>query len=81
MTQQVPPPVETMVREYKNPRDFQDEAARLAAGGWQVIGQTEHRPRQGWIRVIMMGFILARIFPPKPRIVVTYERPLVPQRH
>ena len=59
-------PTETMVKEYKGPKAFQRDAPRQAEQGWRVIGQTEHRPRQGCLRIIMMGFIFAFIFPPKP---------------
>ena len=48
-------PTETMVKEYKGPKAFQRDAPRQAEQGWRVIGQTEHRPRQGCLRIIMMA--------------------------
>lgn len=71
-----PPPAETMVREYKGVKAFQQDVARLAPEGWTVLQQNEFRPRQGCMRILLMGFIFAFLFPPKPLIVVTYSRPV-----
>lgn len=71
-----PPPTETMVREYKGVKNFRDDAAKLSADGWIVANQSEFRPRRGCLRIIMLGFIFAFLFPPKPIIVVTYSRPV-----
>lgn len=69
-----PERAETMVRVYKKPDDFHKDAVKLAKDGWGVAHMMERRPRQGCARVVLMGFLFAFLFPPKPEIVVTYER-------
>lgn len=68
---------ETMVRTYKKAKDYQKDAQKLGKQGWRVVGTVEHRPRSGLGRittgVLTLG-IGALMFPPKPEIVVTYER-------
>ena len=67
---------ETITRTYTSAKAFQQDSAKLAAEGWTVLTTTEHRPRQGCMRIILMAFIFAFMFPPKPQIVVTYQRPI-----
>jgi hypothetical protein len=70
---------ETMVREYKSIDDYRADAQKLARNGWNVKSVETIDPRSGCMRIILLGGIGALVFRPKPRIVVTYERPLVPR--
>lgn len=68
--------VETIMRTYTSAKEFERDRAKLANDGWTVLSTTEHRPRQGCLRIILLAFIFAFMFPPKPQIVVTYQRSL-----
>jgi hypothetical protein len=63
----------TMVRSYKKEKDYRKDAQKLSKQGWHVMSTVEQRPRSGLGRLFMLG-LLAAVFPPKPKIVVTYER-------
>lgn len=65
---------ETVVRVYTSPKDFERDTPRFAAEGWIVASVTHRQPRRGCGRILLMGVIFAFIFPPKPELVVTYER-------
>lgn len=63
----------TMVREYGDADVYARDARKLADQGWSV-GHTMHRqPRAGCGRLLTLG-LLTLLWPPKPRIVVTYVR-------
>ncbi len=64
---------ETMVREYKDPDEFNKHARKLAEKGWQVQSVTELTQNAGCFRCCFLG-IFAAVLKPKPHIVVTYVR-------
>lgn len=61
------------IREYKDAKEFDREARRMAKDGWEVQSQTERTQRPGCGRILLTGGF-ALVFPPKPTIVVTYRR-------
>jgi hypothetical protein len=64
---------ETMVRVYTGNKAYQRDAEKWARQGWRVATVTERRPRRGCI-VSILFLVPSLIFPPKPELVVTYER-------
>lgn len=64
---------ETMVRVYKDASAYQHDAKRLAKDGWRVANTVERRPRAGCARIVLLWW-LTLLRPPKPELVVTYER-------
>lgn len=64
------PNFETMIREYGSRDEFNDDARKLAKQGWRVTSQSERTQRSGCMRLLLIGLI----FPPKPHVVVSYER-------
>lgn len=75
---QQPLNTETTVKEYKNIKAYQKDAPNMTAQGWHVQDTTSHQPRQGVGRVVALGFVGAALFKPKPKIIVTYSRVLLP---
>ena len=67
-------PQSVQVRRYRNDKQFQKDAKRLAGDGWQVISTTSETRRSGCARIIMLGGIGALVFRPKPQTVVTYSK-------
>lgn len=63
----------TMVRVYKGHAAYRKDAEKLARDGWQPVSVTERRPRSGCARILLLWFVVL-IFPPKPALVVTYQR-------
>lgn len=61
---------ETTTREYADQGEFQNDARKMAKQGWRVVGQTQLTQRSGCLRTLLFGLF----FPPKPHIVVSYER-------
>lgn len=64
---------QTMVREYPSPESFNRDAARMAGDGWQVVSTIERRQRAGCMRLLLLWWLVL-LRPPKPTIVVTYQR-------
>lgn len=64
---------ETMVRVYKNTRDYQSDAKKLANKGWSPTNTVERRPRAGCLRLALLWWLIL-LRPPKPELVVTYQR-------
>lgn len=64
---------ETMVRTYKDSDSYRRDAASLAKKGWKVTNTVERRPRAGCARIVLLWW-LTLLRPPKPELVVTYER-------
>jgi hypothetical protein len=62
-----------MVRVYSSNSAYQKDAAKLAKQGWTPITVTERRPRAGCARIILLWW-LTLLRPPKPELVVTYQR-------
>ncbi len=69
---------ETMVRQYKSTDDYRKDAQKLSRNGWTVKSVESVEQRAGCLRFFLIG-PLSLIFKPKPRILVTYERELVPK--
>lgn len=63
----------TIVREYKSREAFERDAQKLAAEGYSVVSVTETQPRAGCIRILTLN-LLALVWRPKPKLVVTYQR-------
>jgi hypothetical protein len=64
---------ETMVRTYKDTGDYQKDQKKLAKDGWMTTAMVERKPRAGVGRIITLGLVAA-VRPPKPELVVTYQR-------
>lgn len=65
---------EIKIKEYDTPNDYQKDAGRMTAQGWHVTDTSEREQRRGCVSMILFGWNLGLIFPPKPHIVVTYSR-------
>jgi hypothetical protein len=63
----------TMVRTYTSDSAYRKDAESLARKGWSVSNVTEQRPRTGCLRLILLWWLVL-IWPPKPKLVVTYVR-------
>ena len=63
----------TVVKRYKNSKEFQADAKRMNKAGWRVILQTQEKRPAGCGRYGCLG-LFAFLFPPRPVIVVTYEK-------
>ena len=68
---------QTLVRVYKSNGAYQSDAANLARQGWVPLSVTERRPRAGCARILLLWW-LTLLRPPRPELVVTYQR--VPQQ-
>jgi hypothetical protein len=63
---------ETIVRTYKDPKDYAKDANKLAKQGWHVLNSVDHQPRAGFVRTMSgLGLLGSR---PKAEIVVTFTR-------
>src|SRR4051794_18555624 len=67
---------ETMVRTYKDTDDYQKDQKKLAKDGWSTQAMVERKPRAGVGRIVTLG-MASVIRPPKPELVVTYQRAIV----
>ena len=65
---------ETAVRVYQHARQLVEDQAAMAGYGYEVLAVTMWRPRSGYWRLILLGFIFAYTFPPRPELIVTYGR-------
>lgn len=64
--------IETMVKVYKDPKDFQKESQKLSKDGWSVKDSVDHQPRAGFVRTMSgLGLLGSR---PKAEMVITYVR-------
>jgi len=62
-----------MVRIYHRSSAYQRDAKRLAKSGWFPINTVERRPRAGCVRILFLWWLVL-LRPPKPELVVTYQR-------
>lgn len=60
------------VKRYKNEKEYQKDAAKLAAKGYEIQSVVSEQPRAGCGRILTIG-LFAAIFKPKPELVVTYR--------
>ncbi len=65
---------ETTVRTYQHARHMVEDQASMAGYGYEVLDIMMWRPRPGYWRLILLGFIFAYTFPPRPELIVTYGR-------
>jgi hypothetical protein len=65
---------ESVVRRYRNRSEYEQDLERQADAGWIVASVAEQYPRLGCTSVLLAPFRW-RTMPPRPQIVVTYERP------
>lgn len=70
--------METTIKTYKTPKEFQKDQPKMAKQGWQVQNTSSHQPRPGLGRIALLGFG-AMVFKPKPQIIVTYQRDMMTQ--
>ena len=61
-----------IVKEYKNEKEYAEDASKMLANGLKVINSTWVKPRPGVGRILAIG-LFAIAFPPKPMLVVTYS--------
>lgn len=64
---------ETMVKTYKETKEFEKDSKKLAKDGWSVASVMERQGRAGVGRMVALG-LLAAARPPKGEMVVTYSR-------
>ena len=62
-----------LVREYASQQEFQNDAVKLRAGGYDVLSVNERNQNAGCLRILTLG-LLALVVRPTPHIVVTYQR-------
>lgn len=65
-------PKPIVVKRYKDEREYQRDAQRMARKGYKVVSSTSEKPRAGCARILTLG-IFTLLFPPKPEFVVTYS--------
>jgi len=63
---------EMQVKVYKNSRAYEKDVNRMAKKGWRVIDVAGEKQRAGCGRLLSLG-IFALIFPPKSKVIVTYQ--------
>ena len=63
---------EILVKRYTNERQFERDARELAKRGYVVTDVATRQPRNGLMRIILLGFF-ALLFKPKSQIIVTYR--------
>jgi hypothetical protein len=64
---------EIFVMVYTDPAHYSKDIHNRASQGWTPISVTERRPRPGILRILTLG-LWSAVFPPKPELVVTYQR-------
>ena len=64
--------METMVRVYKDPKDYANDVKKLTKQGWTVLNTVEHQPQSGFTRTFTgLGLLGSK---PKAEMVVTFQR-------
>lgn len=66
------PPKSIVVKRYKDEREYQRDAQKMARRGYKVATVTSEKPRAGCGRILTLG-LFALIFPPKSIYIVTYS--------
>jgi hypothetical protein len=63
-------------RRQKATHEFSRDAEAMARDGWEVVSQSWERGHGGCLRTILVdGFVVDWVFPPKGSLVVTYKKP------
>jgi hypothetical protein len=66
------PAIETMVRVYKSPKDYEHDIKKLSKQGWTVLNSSSHQPQSGFVRTMSgMGLLGSK---PKAEMIVTYQK-------
>lgn len=66
-------PRQVIVKRYKNERQYQRDAQKMARKGYKVMSAVSEIQRSGCLRILLIGVL----FPPRPQLIVTFslERP------
>lgn len=64
---------QTEVRTYKNSKDYEKDAGKLAKKGWRVQDVSSHAPSRSLLFKLTFGLI-TMFFPKRKEIVVTYAK-------
>lgn len=67
-------PPEVIAKTYDKELHYIRDVSDLATSGWRVVSTTVFQPRSGWARILFSLGWLAVVYPPKPQIIVTYQR-------
>ncbi len=62
-----------IVRDYDSHEAYAREAPYMTQNGYTIVSVVETKQRSGCGRFFALG-LLALVFPPKPHILVTYQR-------
>lgn len=73
-TRTMPQRPEVLVKTYDKEQHYVADAPRQSADGWQIVSTNTFQPRSGWARILFTLGWMAVVYPPKPQIVVTYQR-------
>ncbi len=65
-------PKAIIVKRYKDEREYERDAQKMARQKYKVINVISEKPRAGIMRFLTLG-IFTLIFPPKSVFVVTYS--------
>ncbi len=65
---------EVKIKEYKTPGEYEGDAKRMTSQGWRVTDTSQREQRRGCLTMLLFGWNIGLLFPPKPHIVVTYTR-------
>ena len=59
---------------YPNPKAFEKGKRKEAKNGWIVDHTVELKVKRSLSKRLSMGLLFHKLFPPKPKLVVTYAR-------
>lgn len=62
-----------VVKRYKDQKEYQKDAGKMTAQGYDIQSVVSEQPRSGCGRFVALGGIGALVFKPKPELVVTYK--------
>lgn len=65
-------PKAIVVKRYKDEKEYQRDAQKMARQKYKIISVVSEKPRAGFMRIITLG-IFTLLFPPKSVYVVTYS--------
>jgi hypothetical protein len=62
-------PKQIVIKRYKNEREYQSDAQKMARKGYRVTNVVSENQRSGCMRILLIGLF----FPPRPQLIVTYS--------
>lgn len=65
-------PKQIIVKRYRDEREYQRDAQKMARKQYKIISVISEKPRAGIMRFLTLG-IFTLIFPPKSVYIVTYS--------